>query len=196
MKKDFSTIAVILDASGSMEGLKTDTIGNFNNFLKEQQAVPGTATFTLCTFSDEPTIVHDFINLAEVPLLDTSSYRTHGQTALLDAMGTTVDSLGKKLDALSEDEKPSKVILVVITDGFENNSYLYSAQQIKEKIQHQQSKYNWQVMFFGAGLDQIAVAQSYGIGKQQTLSYVPTSAGTQQLYSTISSNVTRSRVSS
>ena len=92
-KENFTSITVIADASGSMAGLTTDTIGGFNKFLTDQQAQPGEAIFTLCTFNTDYRLVHDCVKIAGVPVLDTKSYSPGGGTALLDAMGTTIESV-------------------------------------------------------------------------------------------------------
>jgi len=106
MKNDFTAIAVVLDASGSMSGITDDTIGSFNQFLAEQKALPGEAAFTLCVFNTDYRLVHDFQPLASVANLTNKTYRPMGGTALLDAMGTTIDSLGARLAAMPEDQRP------------------------------------------------------------------------------------------
>ena len=137
MKQDFTSINVIMDASGSMSHLTNDTIGSFNTFLAEQKVVPGEAVITLCRFNTESTLLHDFVKLASVPDLTERAYAPSGGTALLDAMGTTINSVGAKLAALPEDQRPSKVLFLVITDGHENSSYFFSAAQIKQMVTHQ-----------------------------------------------------------
>lgn len=194
-KENLTSINVIIDASGSMQGLANDTIGSFNTFLKEQKDFPGEALFTLCTFNSTHRIVHDFVKIASVSDLDTNSYQPGGYTALLDAMGHTMEIVGQKLAALPEEERPSKVIFLVITDGEENSSFRYTSEQIKNMVEHQKDKYSWEFVFFGASLDQIAAGQALGISMNNTMSYTPSSAGTHQLYNTISSSMTSYRAS-
>jgi uncharacterized protein YegL len=179
-------LCLVLDASGSMSKLSSDTIGSFNSFLADQKALPDEATFTLCTFNDDATLVHHFEKLASVPNLTTKTYKPNGSTALLDAMGSTIDSVGEKLAAMSEDERPSKVLFMVITDGEENVSTQFTKAQVKEMIDHQTEKYSWDFVFLGASLDQIAEGQSLGVSQQNSMQYVPTSAGTKKLYRAIS----------
>ena len=100
MKDNFTSINVIIDRSGSMCNLVTDTIGGFNQFLKDQKDVPGEAMLTLCTFSTTSTIVHDSVLLKDIPDLDTTTYIPCGGTALLDALGSTIDKVGTKLAAM------------------------------------------------------------------------------------------------
>ena len=194
-KENLTSIAVILDSSGSMASLTHDTIGSFNTFLKEQRAFPGEANFTLCVFNDDYSLVHDFVKIASVSDLDNITYRPSGSTALLDAMGFTMESVGTKLAALQEDERPSKVIFLVITDGQENASRHFSPAQIKDMVEHQKDKYSWEFVFFGASMDQIAAGQALGISMNNTMTYDSSSVGTQQLYSTISSSMNTYRAS-
>jgi len=192
-KENFTSINVIIDASGSMSHLSHDTIGNFNTFLQEQKAFPGEAVFTLCTFNTDYRLVHDFVKIAGVPSLDAKTYTPMGGTALLDAMGATIDSVGKKLAALPEDERPSKVIFLIITDGHENSSKRFDPAQIKSMVEHQKDVYSWEFVFMGANIDAIATGTNLGISMQNTLNYVPSAAGTQDLYKSISSNTSTYR---
>src|SRR5258708_7019726 len=125
-RENFTAIAVVIDASSSMRDLTGDTIGSFNQFLEEQQAVPGEPALTLCIFNTDYRLLHDFIPLSSVGKLSKETYRCNGMTALLDAMGTTIDALGQKLAVMPEQERPSKVIVLVITDGEENQSHRYN----------------------------------------------------------------------
>jgi uncharacterized protein YegL len=195
MKENFTSINVIIDASGSMQHLQFDTLGSFNTFLTEQKAFPGEAAFSLCSFNTSTNLIHDFVKLGSVPSLDAKTYAPTGGTALLDAIGTTIDSVGKKLAAMDESERPSKVLFLVITDGHENSSKAYSSEQIKEMVQHQKDVYNWEFMYFGASLEQIAAGVNLGVDVRNTLSYTPTAAGVHDLYRSISNSATAYRTS-
>jgi uncharacterized protein YegL len=194
-KQNFTSINVIIDASGSMQHLTHDTIGSFNSFLTEQKAFPGEAAFTLCTFNTDYRLVHDFKQISGVPELDATVYRAEGGTALLDAMGTTIDSVGRKLAAMSDDQRPDKVIFLIITDGHENSSHRYSPAQIKEMVEHQKDKYSWEFVFMGANIDAIAAGAGLGIDVRNTLNYAATSVGTKSLYSTVSASMNSYRSS-
>ena len=194
-KENLTSINVIVDASSSMAPLTTDTIGSFNTFLKEQKDFPGEALFTLCTFNTDYRLVHDFVKIAGVQDLDDQTYRPGGWTALLDAMGTTIDSVGRKLAAMPEDERPSKVIFLIITDGEENRSHRYTREQIKSMVEHQKDVYNWEFVFMGANIDAITTGANLGISVQNTLNYAPTAAGTHQLYRSVSENMSTYRAS-
>ena len=192
-KENFTSINVIVDASGSMAGLTHDTIGNFNTFLKEQKEFPGEAVFTLCTFNTDYRLPHDFVKIASVPDLSSKTYVPQGGTALLDAMGTTIESVGRKLAGMPEDERPSKVIFLIITDGHENSSRRFTAEQVKAMVEHQKNVYSWEFVFMGANIDAIGTGTSLGIDARNSLNYSADSVGTRQLYKSISENMSSYR---
>lgn len=192
-KENFTSINVIIDASGSMRDLGTDTIGGFNGFLADQKNVPGDVVFTLCTFNTSYRLVHDFIKLTDVPNLSPLTYAPQGGTALLDAMGTTMNSVGFKLAAMKEEDRPSKVIFLVITDGFENSSHSFSKAFIRDMVRHQKDKYSWEFVFMGANIDAITEGASLGISVHNTMNYVPSSVGTAKLYRSVSESMTNYR---
>ena len=195
MKENFTSINVVMDKSGSMGNLTDDTIGSFNTFLKEQKEFPGEAVFTLCTFNHESTFVHDAEHIANVQDLNIDTYRPNGNTALLDALGQTIDRVGKNLAAMPEADRPSKVIFLVITDGEENSSRMFDREQIKSMVEHQKSVYNWEFMFFGANVDAFTAGTSMGFAANNSIGYNATAAGTEVLYRGISSNVSNYRSS-
>jgi hypothetical protein len=188
-KENFTSINVIIDQSGSMQHLATDTIGSFNTFLSEQKVLPGEANFTLCTFNIDYRLVHDFVKLGSVPNLDDKVYKPNGSTALLDAMGNTINSVGAKLAAMPESERPSKVLFLIITDGQENASREFTKAQIKEMVEHQRNTYNWEFVFMGANIDAIAEGVSLGVAAANTMNYNATAAGTRDLYRSVSESV-------
>jgi uncharacterized protein YegL len=194
-KENFTAIAVIIDASSSMGHLQGETIGSFNQFLADQKIEPGEAAFSLCTFNTDYRLVHDFVPLANVPNLDARTYRPNGMTALLDAMGTTIDSLGAKLANMQEQDRPSKVIVLVITDGEENSSRRFTLDQIKDKVSHQRDAYSWEFVFMGANIDAIGAGTSMGISASNSVSYDSTVQGTHKLYQSVSSNMRSYRAS-
>lgn len=192
-RENFTAINVIIDKSGSMSSLTNDTIGGFNRFLNEQKSLPEEAIFTLCLFNDKYEMVYESVPLSEIPDLNYKSYRPCGSTALLDAIGSTIDSVGKKLDLLSEDDKPSKVIFLIMTDGEENASREYSLSKVKEMISHQREKYSWEFVFIGANIDAVSVGTSFGVAYHNSYTYESSSAGTNEVYDTMSRGLTRYR---
>lgn len=188
-KENFTSINVIIDKSGSMGHLQNDTIGSFNTFLAEQKDVPGEAVFTLCTFNSSKDVVHDFVKLGSVPNLDTTTYRPNGGTALLDALGSTIDSVGTKLAAMAEEDRPSKVIFLVITDGEENSSHTFTAEKVKQMVEHQREVYNWEFVFMGANIDSVETATSYGFSAQNAMDFEASSRGIADTYKSVSDSL-------
>lgn len=163
MKKDLCELIVVIDESGSMDEVVNDTIGGFNSFLETHQSLPGEAKLTLVKFNEKYNIVHNGVNINEALKLDRKSYFPNSGTALLDAIGKTIDEVGKRLSDTPEEERPEKVILLIMTDGEENSSKEYNLQQVKDKIKHQTDKYKWEVVFMGADQDAWAAGGSMNI---------------------------------
>lgn len=170
MKDNSSFIAVVLDRSGSMSAVVRPTIDGFNEFVKKQREVPGEATLLLAQFDDEYEVVFEK-SLPDVPELTDKTFVPRGTTALYDAIGRTIQNVGRSLEARPENERPSKVIFVIITDGFENASKDFGQAKIKEMIGHQKSVYSWDFVFLGANQDAILTAAGFGIGRGSALTY-------------------------
>ena len=163
MNKQLTEIAYILDRSGSMQPMVESAITGFNSFLKDQQETPGKANFTLVLFDDEYLLHADRSPLTDVRPLDASSYVPRASTALLDAIGRTINNIGKQLAKTPEKDRPGKVIIAIYTDGYENASTDYTAKKIRKMIRHQTDNYGWEFLFLAANEDAIATAASYGI---------------------------------
>jgi uncharacterized protein YegL len=146
-----------------MEHLTNDTIGGFNSFLKEQKEIPGEAVLTTVLFNDSYMLLHDRIDIKKVKPMTNKEYIAQGRTALLDAMGKTINDLGLKLHNTKEDERPGKVIVFIITDGEENASVEFTNDKIKEMVELQKNTYSWEFIFLGANIDSFSVADSIGI---------------------------------
>jgi hypothetical protein len=195
MRDNFTSVNVIIDKSGSMGSLANDTIGGFNTFLADQKNVPGDVSFTLVVFNNHYDVVYDAVPLATVPELSVKTYRPSGGTALLDAVGTTINNVGAKLAAMSEEERPSKVIFLIVTDGEENASHEYKLEQIKDMVTHQREKYSWEFVFMGANIDAISAGTSLGISAANSVNYVASSVGTKSLYGAVSNSLKSYRIS-
>lgn len=196
MKKDTTLIAVVLDRSGSMSSCRDDTIGGFNTFLSEQRKQPGEALITLTQFDDVYDIVYSKQNIKHTADLTEATYVPRGNTALLDAIGRTINDVGAQLKALPESERPSKVIFVIITDGQENASREYNRQRIMDMITHQRDKYNWEFVYLGANQDAITVATNYGILATNAVGYTSSGKGTRSAFSAASKSMSNYRLSS
>lgn len=179
-QRELSEIVVVLDKSGSMQSVRGDAIGGFNAFLGEQQAQPGCGRLTLALFDSPGTyeLVHCGTPLAEVPLLTEETYVPSGMTALLDAIGRTVDEVGKRLAATPEPDRPESVIVAILTDGEENSSQEYSRERVFEMIRVQREAYSWQFVYLGANQDAIAEAGKLGISADDAAAFDQSEHGT------------------
>jgi uncharacterized protein YegL len=181
-------IACVIDRSGSMSAIRNDAIGGFNTFLAEQKAVPGEAKLTLVLFDHEYFVLHDAVDIQNVPALKTEDFVPRGTTALFDAVGRTIDSIGARLDKAAT--KPDKVIVVILTDGVENASHDYERSRIAEMIKHQQEKYSWEFVFLAANQDAFKAADALNIKSSNTAGFTASSVGTRSAY-TLASNMTK-----
>lgn len=187
--KTETDITILLDRSGSMVPLRFETIDGVNKFLRDQRALPDAARLTLITFSTSRTCIYASRPMVEAPDLTPLDYDPGGGTALLDALGSAIDSAGSRFRLMAEEQRPSRVIFLVVTDGQENASTAYSRRRIFEMVEHQTKKYGWDFVYLGANVD--AFAESGGMGFQRGLgvNYSATSQGTRALYQAVSNNV-------
>lgn len=182
MKKNLTEMVFLLDRSGSMGSLTDDTIGGFNSMIEQQKKEDGEAYVTTILFNSNRFVLHDHIDIQEIKPMTHADYMAYGMTALLDAAGATIDSIGERLANTPEEERPEKVIFVITTDGYENDSREYTRDKVKEMIEHQQNKYSWVFMFLGANMDALAEAEKYGISSSYAATYIPNQIGTEALY--------------
>ena len=184
-------LSFVLDETGSMEFVRTDTIGNFNTFIEEQKKLDADVTFSLILFSltsieDTYRLIHESVPLDKVVPLTEKTYRPRGTTPLLDAVGSTIDGLGARLAAMAEKDRPDQVIVVILTDGLENASKEYTIDQVKEKIAHQRDVYKWEFVFMGCGIDAFDVAGNLNISAQYTTSHDASAKGVMEAYAAAS----------
>jgi uncharacterized protein YegL len=195
MKKDYTHITILLDRSGSMASVKDDTIGGLNQFLAEQKKVKGEATLTLNQFDDQYETVIDAADIQSAKPLTNKTFIPRGNTALLAAIGKSVDETGETIKNKQEHDRPEKVIFVIVTDGQENHSQHVdwakdkTKAAISAKIKHQTEVYKWEFVFIGANQDAIAEAADIGIGADMALNYASNAIGTQALYASAGSNL-------
>lgn len=189
MKEGLTEVAFVLDRSGSMHELTNETIGGFNSFVERQRAEAGECRLTTVLFDTEYDVLHDGVDLTEVAPLTQEVYYARGATALLDAVGRTINALGSRLGATPEEERPEQVIFVVTTDGLENSSREFRYEQIREMVRHQERVYNWRFLFLGANIDSFTEGENLGFNPQTTANYDPTSEGTEALYDSVSNYV-------
>ena len=178
-------IIFVIDASGSMSHLVGDTIGGFNGFIESQKTLEGKATLTTVLFDSSWRILHDGIDLNEVKPMTTSDYTVGGMTAMLDAIGETINRVQERHDELGE-EKPDSVLFVITTDGEENSSRNFKKSQIEKMIKHQTNGHGWKFMFLGANMDAVKEAESIGISKDWSVNYAYDSKGISDTFTTMS----------
>lgn len=182
MKDNLTQIVCVLDRSGSMSHLTSDTIGGYNTFIEKQRKDPGEAWVTTVLFDNQYEVLHDAADIKTLPPITGREYYARGMTALYDAVGRTINEVGNKLESLPERERPSKVIAVIITDGLENASKEYGKDRVKEMITLRTERYGWQFIFMGANIDSAAEAQKIGIAAQFSMDYDVSDAGTAAVY--------------
>lgn len=182
MRENSTEMVFVLDRSGSMSGLAADTIGGFNELIEKQKKIDGDAYVTTVLFDHEYEVLHDHVALGEVAPLTDKEYFARGSTALLDAVGRTIDSVGARLAAAPEEERPEHVVFVITTDGRENSSREYTAKQVREMVEHQQQKYSWQFVFLGANMDAVSEARNLGISAKYAANFTPTGRGVNRMY--------------
>ncbi|NCC85243.1 MAG: VWA domain-containing protein [Clostridia bacterium] len=192
MTSKITELVFILDRSGSMSGLESDTIGGFNAMLQKQKAEAGTAYVTTVLFDDKYELLHDRIDIRGVAELTDEEYFVRGSTALYDAVGKTVQKLRNVLKHTAVEQRADKVLIVITTDGMENSSREYSAAKIKTLIETQR-KAGWEFLFLGANIDAAAAAEEIGIAKDRSIQYLADSEGTVLNYEVLTKTVSQFR---
>ena len=186
MKKDLTELVFILDRSGSMQGLESDTIGGFNSLLEKQKRQPGEALVSTVLFDSQSEVLHDRVQLGSVRPITDRDYFVRGCTALLDAVGGAIRHIGNIHKYARPEDVPEHTLFVVITDGMENASHRYTARQVREMILRQKERYGWEFLFLGANIDAVETAGDLGIGADRAVNYRCDSAGTRLNYDVVS----------
>ena len=189
MKSNLTELVFILDRSGSMGGLESDTIGGFNSMLAKQQAEQGGCRITTILFDNEYEVLHDRIDIQAVNPITAKEYFVRGNTALLDAVGKTINKIGVVQKNTSEEYRADKVLFVITTDGMENASHEFSYEKIKSMIERQKSKYGWEFIFLGANIDAVEVANRFGVDHSRAQNFHNDSEGIALNYSVLSETV-------
>lgn len=182
-------LVFILDKSGSMAGLESDTIGGFNAMLQKQKALPGACRITTVLFDNRYELLHDRIDIRAVSPMTEREYQVGGSTALLDAIGRTIQKLASIQRNTAEEYRADNVMFVIVTDGAENASREYSSDKVKAMIEHEKEKYGWEFVFLGANIDAVETAGRFGIAPDRAVDYVPDGAGTELNFRAMSETV-------
>lgn len=177
-------LVVILDRSGSMQRLAEDTIGGFNSLIENQRKLEGKCTVTTVLFDNKVEILYQGKNIKEVPTLTSKEYFARGSTALLDAIGITINETNSRISSMKE-EKPNKVLVAITTDGLENSSNEYSYSSIKSLIEEKKKKLGWDFIFLGANIDAIGEANKFGIERDMAMNIKATKVGQKYAFESI-----------
>lgn len=196
MKKDYTKIIVIVDRSGSMSKIKNDIIGGYNTFIKSQKKLKhGTCDVSFCQFDDVYEKVYENVPIDQVVDLNETTFVPRGGTALLDAVGKTINTVGEQLSKIEENDRPEQVVVVIITDGEENSSHEFNSDQVKQLIKTQTEVYSWQFTYIGANQDAWSVADTLGIVRSSALKFNSTSKGSAAMFDSLSTKMSAYRVS-
>jgi uncharacterized protein YegL len=186
MKNDLTEIVFILDRSGSMGGLESDTIGGYNSFLQKQQEQPGEARITTVLFDDKYELLHDRLDLRAVSPITEREYYVRGNTALLDAIGKTINKIVGAQRHSKPEYRADKVLFIITTDGMENASREFNYSKIKSLIEYQKSHYDWEFIFLGANIDAVETAGRFGIDRSRAQNYHADSVGSHVVFAAMS----------
>ena len=189
MKNNITELVFILDRSGSMGGLESDTVGGFNAMIEKQKKQDGTCYVSTVLFDNESEVLHDRARLSDVPKMTEKDYTVRGCTALIDAIGGAIRHIGNIHKYARPEDVPEHTMFVITTDGLENASRRYSSEEVKWMIERQKEKYGWEFLFIGANIDAVETAARYGIGRDRAVNYHADGQGTQVLYQTVSDAV-------
>lgn len=193
---NLTEIVVVLDRSGSMNERRDEAVQSYNAFLEAQRKVPGKALFSLTLFNTEFTIEHNGIPLESVPDMTVMRYNPQGFTALLDAVGKTIDEVGTRLAATPESKRPHKVIFAILTDGQENSSHEYPLSIVKAKTEEQQKVYGWEFIYLGMGPETFEDAGKLGVPQANTMTWdTSVKGGVGRGMGSVSSTIASCRVS-
>lgn len=194
MKKNLTELVFILDRSGSMSGLESDTIGGFNSMIEKQKKQDGECIVSTVLFNNDSQVIHDRVPLDKIEPMTERDYYVSGGTALIDAIGGAIHHIGNVHKYARPEDVPENTIFIITTDGYENASYRYSSDRVKHMIERQKSKFGWEFLFIGANIDAVETAKRYGINQDRAVNYHADAQGTDIVYATVSQAVCNVRM--
>ena len=189
MANNTTELVFILDRSGSMSGLEKDTIGGFNSMLRKQQQSEGQVLVSTVLFDNESTVLYDRVPLTEIREMTEKDYFVGGCTALLDAVGGAIHHIGNVHKYARKEDVPEHTLFVITTDGMENASHRYTADNVRSMITRQKEKYGWEFLYLGANMDAVEAAGNIGIGADRAVRYNCDEVGTNLNYQVLSEAV-------
>ena len=195
MRKGLTEVVFILDRSGSMSGLESDTIGGYNSMLDKQKKEEGEAVMSTVLFDDRTDVLYDRKSIADIQPITEKEYYVRGCTALLDAVGGAIRHIGHVQKELPEDDKPEKTLFIITTDGMENASRQYTYDKVKKMVEKKKKKKGWEFIFLGANIDAIDVAGRFGVAANRAVRYENDAEGAELNYGVMSKMVSLARAS-
>lgn len=195
MKNNITELVFILDRSGSMGGLESDTIGGFNSLIEKQKKEDGKCFVTTVLFDNHIETIHDRVELSEINKLTEKEYFVRGCTALVDAIGYSVSHIEKIHKYARKEDVPENTMFVIITDGMENASRRYSSDEVKRMIEKHKEKDKWEFLFIGANIDAVETAGHFGIDEDKSVNYHADREGTRVVYTAMAQAVKNVRAS-
>ena len=193
MKNNITELVFILDRSGSMSGLESDTIGGFNAMIEKQKKEDGICYVSTVLFDNISEVLHDRVNLSKIKKMTDKDYTVRGCTALIDAIGGAIHHIGNIHKYARPEDVPEHTMLIITTDGMENASHRYSSDQVKKMIERQKEQYGWEFLFIGANIDAVETAAQFGIDRNRAVNYHADSEGTKVLYENLSAPISAMR---
>ena len=189
MKNNLTELVFILDRSGSMAGLESDTVGGFNAMIAKQKKEEGEALVTTVLFDGVSERLHDRLPLEKVPQLTDKDYTVRGCTALFDARGQTIGQIESIHKYAREEDRAAHTLFMITTDGMENASHRFGADEVKRMIERHKEADGWQFSYIGAKIDGITAAATVGIGAERAVNYHADKKGTKVVYETLAKAV-------
>ena len=182
MKKNgIAEIVFILDESGSMGPVRSDTIGGFNSTIAEHQGTDEKIITSVILFSNEHRKLFDRVPIDEIPVMTEQHYQPRGCTALCDAVGETISDIMSRQNAMPEETRPEKTMVFITTDGLENASKTFTAEAVRKLISTAKENSGWKFVFFGADFDVVETARKYGIDQKDAVRFTKDRAGMQNM---------------
>ena len=191
MKKNnnITELVFILDRSGSMSGLESDTVGGFNTMIEKQKKQNAPCYVSTVLFNHTSEVLYDRVKLGEVQKMTEDDFFVGGSTALMDAIGGAIHHIGNIHKYIRPEDVPANTMFVIMTDGMENASRRYSSEQVKQMIERQKKRYGWEFLFIGANIDAVETAARYGIDADRAVNYHADKEGTRVVYQSVANAV-------
>ena len=193
MGNNVTELVFILDRSGSMSGLESDTIGGFNATVEKQRKLEGKVYVSTVLFDHASEVLHDRVDINEIRPMTENEYQVRGSTALIDALGGAIHHIANIHKYARTEDVPEHTMFVIITDGMENSSRRYSADEVRRMVKHEQEKYGWEFLFLGANIDAIETAGRYGIRPERAANYNCSPDGLDMMYDCVSDAIISKR---